>query len=119
MLLTTVSFLGQSAVKSGSGPDPFSALVLGGSQEDAQEFLVHALDRLHEEMLSQDTEEKTSVDDENDEGWEEVGKKGRSVVARKTEFKPSCLSTIFGGLIRSELKRPNQKPSVTREVSYH
>ncbi|KAJ8904904.1 hypothetical protein NDN08_001418 [Rhodosorus marinus] len=98
----------------GSREDSFLALMTGDSQEDAQEFLVHALDQLHEETLPGSVVKSTTVDDDGG-GWHEVGLRGRNVVVQRNEFVPSCISSIFGGLQRSELRRYQQKPSVTRE----
>ncbi|GAA5823149.1 hypothetical protein JCM10212_001942 [Sporobolomyces blumeae] len=54
--------------------------------------------------------------DQDGEGWEEVGSKGRTAVTRTTgETKESPISRIFGGRLRSVLRCPGQKDSVTIE----
>ncbi|KAA8494033.1 Ubiquitin carboxyl-terminal hydrolase 10 [Porphyridium purpureum] len=111
-----------------------------GSQEDAQEFLTHVLNALHEEFIklgkvvmadatlanggdNQEWEETGTsgghgrADAADVEGWEEVGRKGRGAVhIRSTAvLQQSAVTEIFGGVMRSELRWPNSKPSVTRE----
>lgn len=53
----------------------------------------------------------------NDDGgvWEEMTSKGRAVEVRNAGLTRSPITDIFGGVLRSELKRPNVKLSVTRE----
>ncbi|GAA5947725.1 hypothetical protein JCM3765_001053 [Sporobolomyces pararoseus] len=54
--------------------------------------------------------------EEEEEGWEEVGSKGRTATTRTTgDLKESPITRIFGGKSRSVLKCPGQKDSVTIE----
>lgn len=47
--------------------------------------------------------------------WTEMTKSGKSVEVRGGEFAQSGVTDIFGGALRSEVKRARAKPSVTRE----
>lgn len=47
--------------------------------------------------------------------WEEMTRKGKTVEVRNAALARSPITDIFGGVLRSELKRPNVKLSVTRE----
>ncbi|PCH37812.1 cysteine proteinase [Wolfiporia cocos MD-104 SS10] len=104
------------------------ASMIGGHQEDAEEFLGFFLDTLEEELLllSQSLSPKaTPTANENaeggqgassqDEGWYEVGKKNRSAVTRTIKSSESPITRIFGGKFRSTLRAPHQKDSVTIE----
>lgn len=51
--------------------------------------------------------------DEDD--WLEVGQKGRTATTRTTEQQESAITRIFGGQLRSVLRCPGQKDSVTLE----
>lgn len=102
-----------------------------GSQEDAEEFMTFVLNGLHDELIAMedgringkrkmnghnghmDGEENGVVDDGGD--WEEVSRNGKSVEIRGEEFRQSGITSIFGGALRSEVRRARAKPSVTRE----
>ena len=60
------------------------------NQQDAQEFLTYILDRMHEEFLlvhnSNPSKPAQSAKENDDEGWEEVGKKNKyEKIERETE----------------------------------
>ncbi|CEH15114.1 ubiquitin-specific protease [Ceraceosorus bombacis] len=116
-----------------------------GHQEDAEEFLGFLLDTLHEELLSalrklearagalvaSVAADENSVAGEDDvgaeervlrrpvspgeEGWMEVGTKGRVAHTRTTATSDSPITRIFGGKLRSVLRTPGMKDSVTLE----
>lgn len=50
-----------------------------------------------------------------DDVWTEMTRSGKSVEIRGGEFAQSGITDIFGGALRSEVKRARAKPSVTRE----
>ncbi|WWC85843.1 uncharacterized protein L201_000710 [Kwoniella dendrophila CBS 6074] len=110
-----------------------------GHQEDAEEYLGFFLNTLHEELLyvlsrtqisrsvssksipnGDDSEHRqierpVSPGAGDDSGWLEVGKKQKTHVIRATESKESAISRLFGGTIRSLLRTPGSKDSVTLE----
>ncbi|KAF2731026.1 cysteine proteinase [Polyplosphaeria fusca] len=101
-----------------------------GQQEDAEEFLGFLLAGLHDECAhviksgrraSASSDSVTSPKSEQSgsvgAGWLEVGPKQKSSVTQSsgTIEIESPLTKIFGGKIRSEYKRPGEKPSVTLE----
>ncbi|PWZ03698.1 cysteine proteinase [Testicularia cyperi] len=51
----------------------------------------------------------------SEEGWMEVGQKGRTAYTRTTSTSESPITRIFGGKLRSVLKTPGAKDSVTLE----
>ncbi|KAI0797517.1 hypothetical protein C8Q75DRAFT_738539 [Abortiporus biennis] len=104
------------------------ASMVGGHQEDAEEFLGFFLDTLEEELLlifssispkssksSGAAEEPAEEAHPHDEGWLEVGKKNRAVMTRTIKSAESPITRIFGGKFRSTLRAPHQRDSVTIE----
>lgn len=100
-----------------------------GQQEDAEEFLGFLLAGLHDECAhvikttkpasgensvnSPKSERSGSVDG----GWLEVGPKQKASVTQSSgavEIE-SPITKMFGGEIRSEYRKPGEKPSVTME----
>ncbi|CAI6336908.1 unnamed protein product [Periconia digitata] len=100
-----------------------------GQQEDAEEFLGFLLAGLHDECAqvikssrstgatenvpSPKSERSGSIEGE----WLEVGPKQKSAITQSSgaiEFE-SPLTKMFGGKIRSEYRKPGEKPSVTLE----
>lgn len=96
-----------------------------GHQQDAEEFLGFLLEGLHDEcvgVIQNHVNDKAQTDARNGEtedanGWLEVGPKQKSAVTRTAgqEDIPSPITKIFGGHLRSELRVPGQKDSVTLE----
>lgn len=114
-----------------------------GHQEDAEEFLGFFLDTLHEELRSvisrseararkASDSRSTSVSEKGDmdneerevqrpespttgERWLEVGQKGKTSFTRTTTTSSSPITRIFGGKLRSVLRTPGSKDSVTLE----
>lgn len=100
-----------------------------GSQEDAEEFLGFLLAGLHDEcahvikagkliggpdnLISPKSERSNSVDGD----WLEVGPKQKSAITQSsgTIEIESPITKIFGGKLRSEYRKPGEKPSVTLE----
>lgn len=63
----------------------------------------------------EEEENKDVVGDVDDDMWEEMTGKGKSVKVRSSDLPQSPIIDIFGGVFRTELKRPNVKSSVKRE----
>ncbi|XP_062190060.1 ubiquitin carboxyl-terminal hydrolase 24-like [Phragmites australis] len=87
-------------------------------QEDAQEFLSFAMDRMHDELLKlngngSNSKEGMVVSSADDDAWETVGRKNKSAIVRTQSFVPSELSAIFGGQLQSVVKAAGNKPSAT------
>ncbi|KAM3383591.1 hypothetical protein ACQJBY_008344 [Aegilops geniculata] len=87
-------------------------------QEDAQEFLSFAMDRMHDELLrlngnGSNSKEGMVVSSEDDDAWETVGRKNKSAIMRTQSFVPSDLSAIFGGKLQSVVKAAGNKASAT------
>ncbi|KAH9315603.1 hypothetical protein KI387_024230, partial [Taxus chinensis] len=90
-------------------------------QEDAQEFLLFVMDRMHGELLQLDGRNLNGSGGSNssmvivsgDDDWETVGPKNRSAVTRTQSFMESALSGIFGGQLRSVVKSKGNRASAT------
>ncbi|RDX46907.1 cysteine proteinase [Lentinus brumalis] len=98
------------------------ANMIGGYQEDAEEFLGFFLDTLEEELLSisqslqpKEPAQAAGEDVSQEDGWLEVGKKNRAVSTRTAKSTDSPITRIFGGKFRSALRAPHQRESVTIE----
>ncbi|XP_067130896.1 ubiquitin carboxyl-terminal hydrolase 10 [Centruroides vittatus] len=93
-----------------------------GQQEDAEEFLSCILNGLHEEMLSvmkslqnHNTHACNGnitinghLDENEEEAWQLIGPKNKSMVTRTASISQSPISDIFGGKIRSILTAGNE-----------
>jgi ubiquitin carboxyl-terminal hydrolase 10 len=100
-----------------------------GHQQDAEEFLGILLEALHEECVSvlrsnfqpSDASDVTSPASESttsvDGGWLEVGPKQKASITRSSGIliSDSPITKMFGGKLRSELRVPGLKNSVTME----
>lgn len=104
------------------------ANMVGGHQEDAEEFFGFFLDTLEEELLTianslspanpkvnGPIEEHEEPEPPHGDGWLEVGKRNRTVVTRTVKSAESPITRIFGGKFRSTLRAPHQRDSVTIE----
>ena len=60
-------------------------------------------------------DESSATLPDGDDDWLEVGSKGRTAITRTTETQESAVTRIFGGQLRSILRFPGQKDSVTLE----
>lgn len=100
-----------------------------GQQEDAEEFLGFLLAGLHDEcaqLIKKDRQNQapenaasptTELSGSVDGGWHEVGPKQKTAVTQSSgtiEYE-TPITKIFGGKLRSEYKKPGEKPSVTLE----
>ncbi|KAL2261828.1 hypothetical protein VTK26DRAFT_3212 [Humicola hyalothermophila] len=116
---------------------PRFASMRRGHQQDAQEFLGFLLEGLHDECVqvmrtapastastapSSSLPSPTSSSRANDapeggDDWLEVGPRQRSAITRSSGYSHalSPITKIFGGQLRSELRVPGNKNSVTLE----
>ncbi|ONM60463.1 Ubiquitin carboxyl-terminal hydrolase 24 [Zea mays] len=90
-------------------PDVPAGITARPRQEDAQEFLSFAMDRMHDELLKLNgdglnSKEGMVVSSADDDAWETVGRKNKSAIVRTQSFVPSELSAIFGGQLQSVVK---------------
>ena len=101
-----------------------------GHQQDAEEFLGFLLEGLHDEcmtVMQSQVEEKPAengvaspnaiMSPTSTDGWLEVGPRQKASVTRTAgqQDAPSPITKIFGGHLRSELRVPGLKDSVTLE----
>lgn len=104
-----------------------------GHQQDAEEFLGFLLAGMHDECVAVMRSQGADANDQDsnqiaspssltsptntDAGWLEVGPKQKAAVTRQSgdSNSPSPVTRIFGGALRSELRVPGLKNSVTLE----
>ncbi|KAM0283818.1 hypothetical protein ACHAO9_009540 [Fusarium lateritium] len=98
-----------------------------GHQQDAEEFLGFLLQSLDDECttvlknsaLPEQAERRASAASGAagaDDDWLEVGRNQKAAVSRSSGSNSSSpISRIFGGLLRSELRIPGRKDSITTE----
>ena len=105
-----------------------------GHQQDAEEFLGFLLEELHEECVrtmkaspprpmssassaGEPEASSSEAGSTNSNGWLEVGPRQKAAVTRSsgTVATESPITKIFGGKLRSELRVPGTKNSITLE----
>lgn len=100
-----------------------------GRQEDAQEFLGYLLDTLEEnfdaaepapgdeELIAKETALKETIEEDAADSWTQIGKHNKKIESReagRTDHSNPIL-VIFGGRLRSVLKKPGESDSITLE----
>ena len=95
----------------------FQRLFPRGSQQDAQEFAQWLLDVLSDEHLAHLAQQSggDNGNSDDDGGWQEAGKGGKGAVKLNHvgQGKKTYISRIFGGAMRTSVKVPGVKSSVT------
>jgi len=108
-----------------------ASTVGSGHQEDAQELLMIMLDGLHSELLElrsllgeksklaslerAASPSLTDSDATSDTEWETVDRRGRSAIVRTHQVRKTFITSIFGGALRSEVRKAGAKRSAVRE----
>ncbi|KAH8106914.1 hypothetical protein BXZ70DRAFT_915591 [Cristinia sonorae] len=102
----------------------FSSMI-GGYQEDAEEFLGFYLDTLEDELLSivstsnppkaKTGEAEDDPSAQSSDWLEVVGKRNKAAITRTTKSTESPITRLFGGKFRSTLRTPHQRDSVMFE----
>lgn len=85
-----------------------------GKQENAADAIGLGLDSAFDpdEIVEREVLRPVSP---SEEGWMEVGQKGKTAYTRTTSTSESPITRIFGGKLRSVLRTPGAKDSVTLE----
>ncbi|KAJ1872770.1 hypothetical protein LPJ55_002854 [Coemansia sp. RSA 990] len=78
---------------------------LRGQQEDAQEFMSHLVDGIHEEMATVLQARQAQAERAGGSGWVEVGAKHRGGHMRSSH-EATPITQIFGGTLQSVLTEP-------------
>lgn len=81
-----------------------------GRQQDSHEFLHFIIEKCHEELELLVVEDKQ---EEEEDGWLEVGNKKNTVVQSKIEMNDTIMKQLFGGQLRMLLSKRGQKDSVS------
>jgi ubiquitin carboxyl-terminal hydrolase 10 len=99
-----------------------------GHQQDAEEFLIFFLEQLHDECVkvinsmpisalesAQPLSPASETSSVADAGWQEVGPKQKAAIMNNSghTYNDTPITKIFGGTLRSELRVPGKKNSVT------
>jgi ubiquitin carboxyl-terminal hydrolase 10 len=81
-----------------------------GDQHDAQEFLLYILQTMHEEL-------KQEHEQEQEDDWQEIVSGKKNTVNQVQSFE-SPISRLFGGYMRSQVKKRNKQGSLTKQPYY-
>lgn len=88
-------------------------MLIGGRQEDAQEFLNHILQLIHEEMVKGlvqvDGYSAANREDTDSDEWMHIKKNQKKSILRDCDFKESPVSHVFCGKLRSVRKLQGAK----------